>query len=142
LAARVAGDLRALGYKAAHLDGDRFRRRPGASPSQRLAQFRKVALTARKLERGGSFVLISLDDSYEGAARVIGPLYRNLIEVFLSTPIAVCEDRSRISPEPFKLTERLGPLTAARAIQLDTSRAAVKECAGRIMGILRNHVGA
>jgi adenylyl-sulfate kinase len=98
-AAALAERLTALGHRVAILDGDAVRARLspqlGFSRRDREANVLRVAQLARDAMDNGEIAICALispyRDSRERARAVIDPAV--FVEVFLDTPLAVCEAR-------------------------------------------------
>jgi adenylylsulfate kinase len=94
----VAQELRSLGYKAEILDGDVIRRNLasdlGFSKKDRDENVRRLGFVAHLLTRNGVIVLVSAISPYcairEEVRHRIG---NDFIEVFVNSPLEVCEQR-------------------------------------------------
>lgn len=96
LAERLYAELKSKGRNVEYLDGDRVRAaigNSGFSREERLRHLKIMGWTASLLESHGVTVIASFITPYEMARREIRSLCRNFIEVYVSTPIEVCEKR-------------------------------------------------
>src|SRR4051812_48834803 len=96
LARWVAGEMRAAGVPVEELDGDAIRARfpaLGFSREEREAHVKRVGAAASALEQNGVSVVASLISPYDESRRFVRGLCRNFVEVYVSTPIGVCERR-------------------------------------------------
>jgi len=92
----VADELRRQGYPVERLDGDALRRifpETGYSREARDAQVRRAGYLAARLEANGVFVVASFISPYRESRRFVRDLCRSFLEVYLSTPLDVCERR-------------------------------------------------
>lgn len=89
-------DLRARGFKVERLDGDAIRDifpNTGFSRAERDAHIRRVGYLASKLAENGVSVVASLVSPYRDSRDFVRNLCPNFVEVHISTPLAVCEQR-------------------------------------------------
>lgn len=99
LAQALADGLRAHAQGCCVLDGDALRqglnRDLGFSPADRAENMRRVAEVARLMSQAGLVVLVALISPYRKdralARHIIGP--EHFLEVYVDTPLAVCESR-------------------------------------------------
>ncbi len=99
LAQAVAQELHAHALRCFVLDGDVLRqglnRDLGYTPADRSENMRRVAEVARLMSQAGLVVLVALISPYRKdrtqARAIIGP--ENFLEVFVDTPLSVCEAR-------------------------------------------------
>jgi adenylylsulfate kinase len=92
----VADRLRKDGHPVEQLDGDAIRRvfpATGFSRTERDAHVKWVGYAASRLEHHGIFVVASFVSPYEAARRFVRGLCQNFVEVFVDTPLGVCEQR-------------------------------------------------
>ena len=78
------------------LDGDSVRsffKDTGFTRSERIRHLTSMGFIAAKLERNGTFVLASFITPYEEARDQIRSQCSNFIEVYVGTPLDVCEKR-------------------------------------------------
>nr|WP_239584285.1 adenylyl-sulfate kinase [Aquibacillus albus] len=98
LANEVEKRLVSLGHHTMLLDGDNVRhglnKNLGFKESDRVENIRRIAEVAKLMNDGGLITLTSFISPYESdrynARRIIGEEY---IEIFVSTPLEVCEER-------------------------------------------------
>lgn len=96
LAADVARRLTELGLPVEHLDGDRLRSMfpgTGFSHDQRDGHIRRIGFLASLLEKHGVFVVASLISPYAESRRAVREMCTDFVEIYLSTPLDVCEER-------------------------------------------------
>lgn len=142
LAQAWAEQLRLHGQSAAVLDGDQLRkgltRDLGFSSADRAENMRRVAEVAKLFNQAGVHALVALvSPTVEGrstARQIISP--DNFIEVFVSTPLAVCQQRDpkglyarAANQEQFGLTGVQAPYEAPDHANLviDTSQVSVAD---------------
>ena len=92
----VTKELKRLGYRVEALDGDGVREifpRTGYTKTDRDQHIRRVGFLASKLEQNGVFVVASFVSPYEESRQFVRSLCRNFVEVYVDTPLAVCERR-------------------------------------------------
>ena len=93
---RVGDELKRRGYRVEHLDGDSIRHifpNTGFTRPEREEHIKRVGYLASKLEQNGVFVVASFVSPYESSRRFVRDLCRTFVEVHVSTPLAVCEQR-------------------------------------------------
>jgi adenylyl-sulfate kinase len=152
LALALRRRLAAEGRPAYILDGDQLRlglnRDLGFSPADRAENIRRTAEVARLMNQAGLVVIAALISPYrrdrEAARGIIGP--EAFLEVYLSTPLAVCEVRD---PKGMYRRARSGELPAFTGISapyepperpdlaLDTSRLDPAPCVAALLQLLR-----
>src|SRR5207237_9869029 len=93
---RVADTLRAEGYNVEYLDGDAVRAifpNTGFTRPERDAHIRRVGFLASKLEEHGVIVIASFVSPYRESRDFVRSQCRSFVEVWVNTPIEVCEQR-------------------------------------------------
>jgi adenylylsulfate kinase len=153
LAGWVTDSLRRRGYRVEYLDGDAVRAvfpQTGFSRQDRVEHLRRIGFLAGTLERQGVFVIASFVSPYEEARRVVREQCQSFIEVYVNTPLEVCERRDvkglyakarrgEIAQftgvtDPYEPPERPD-------ITLDTSVLSVDDAGGRVLAHLeRSHL--
>ena len=148
IADRVRRGLQARGIKVERLDGDEIRAvfpdtgfdRPG-----RMAHIARVGYLASVLERNGICTVVSLISPYRAAREEVRRRCGRFIEVHVSTPLDVCEERD---VKGLYARSRRGEISGFTGIDdpyeapedpelsIDTSRLTVAESAAIVM----NHV--
>ncbi len=104
LATRSTEYLRNKGLQVQQLDGDKIREifpNTGFSREERDRHVRRVGHLAAMLEHNNVIVVAALISPYDETRRQVRGLCRNFIEVFVDTPLEVCEDR-----DPKKLYQK------------------------------------
>lgn len=151
LAVRVADTLRRKGCRVEYLDGDAVRAvfpQTGFSKADRVEHLRRVGFLAGTLERHGVFVVASFVSPYEEARQFVRRQCRNFVEVYVSTPLEVCERRDVKGLYARARRGEISDFTGVSApfeppsapeITVDTSALPVDEAAARIMTYLERH---
>jgi len=101
LAAAIATDLAGRGVPSRVLDGDEMRQGPnsdlGFSPADRGENIRRVAQTARLCCEQGLIAIVAVISPYRSGRRDARQLHIaagfHFVEVFVDTPLAICEQR-------------------------------------------------
>jgi adenylylsulfate kinase len=96
IAQTVYRNLQHTGQPVELLDGDQIRSlfpATGFSKLDREEHIRRIAFTASLLEKHGVTVIVSLISPYIGSRQFARSLCRNFVEIFVSTPIEICETR-------------------------------------------------
>jgi adenylylsulfate kinase len=96
LAEALLRKLQNLNCAVEHLDGDVIRQHfpnTGFSRKERNDHIERVGWAASLLEKNGIVVIASLVSPYQESRDFVRKLCRNFIEVYVSTPLAVCESR-------------------------------------------------
>jgi len=148
LSLQLGAALSARGTIAALLDGDALRRGPsrdlGFAPAERTEHVRRAAALARLLNDQGFVVIAALITPYRHeralARSIIGA--SRFVEVFVSTPLAVCEARD---PKGLYRQARAGELAGmtgvdapyerpiSPAIAVDTGGRTPAQCADELL---------
>jgi adenylylsulfate kinase len=92
LSRRIAKD----GLKVEHLDGESIRHIfPEVGYTEHDIDFhvKRVGYLASKLEQHGIFVIASFMSPYASSRKFVRNLCNNFVEVYVSTPLEVCEKR-------------------------------------------------
>jgi adenylylsulfate kinase len=149
----VAHALRRTGHPVEELDGDVIRAQfpaIGFTRIERDAHVKRVGRLASELEERGVSVVASLVSPYEESRRFARALCRNFIEVYVATPLAVCEQRD---VKGLYARARAGSIAHFTGIDdpyeppsgpdlvLDTSDLPIEEAGGRILDIVRRSIG-
>jgi len=96
LAEIVCSRLQSMYLPVRHLDGDSIRaatRNLGFTKPERIEHIKNVGNLAGRLEREGSFVVVSMISPYREARDYARAQCQNFIEVFVSTPLFECARR-------------------------------------------------
>lgn len=155
LAEWVAGKLRQRGYRVEYLDGDAVRAvfpQTGFSREERVEHLRRIGFLAGILERQGVFVVASFVSPYEEARQFVRKQCKSFVEVYVNTPLEVCERRDvkglyararRGEISQFTgVTDPFEPPSSPE-LTIDTSGVSVEEAGGRILAYLeRNYLRA
>ncbi len=140
-----------VGHACYVLDGDNIRHRLnndlGFSHKDRTENIRRIAEVARLMNDAGLIVITAFISPYrddrESARCIIGA--ENFVEIYVSTPIEICEARD---PKGMYKRARAGQLTeftgvnapyeppAVADMAIDTSSAPPSECAAKLLSVL------
>ncbi len=93
---KVYEHLKQQGVKVEHLDGDRVREifpKTGFSKEERNRHVKRVGFLASMLEKNGVTVLASFISPYRESRQFVRELCDNFVEVYVATPLKVCEQR-------------------------------------------------
>ena len=93
----VEKELRSQGLKVEVLDGDIIRENLtkglGFSKEDRDENIRRIGFVAHLLTRNGVIVLVSAISPYRAVREEVRARVGNFVEVYVSTPLEVCEER-------------------------------------------------
>lgn len=149
VAAWVADQLRAQGFRVEHLDGDVIRHvfpDTGFSRAERDAHVRRVGYLASRLETNGVFVVASFVSPYEDSRQFVRGLCSTFLEIYVATPLEVCEQRDA---HCLYARARRGEISNVTGINdpyeppsrpelvIDTSVLTVEEAGNRVINLLR-----
>jgi len=149
----VATELLAHGLQVEVIDGDVIRnylcKDLGFSKRDRDENIRRIAFVAQLLTRNGTVVLVSAISPYregrDGARRTIG----DFVEVYVSTPLSVCEVRD---PKDLYAKARSGKIQGftgiddpyepplAPEIICNTDRESTRESSSKVVASVLNHL--
>lgn len=144
--------FRKAGLSTELLDGDVVRqvfKDVGFSRVERLRHLASMGFVASELEKNGTFVLASFITPYEEARQMLRSVCKQFIEVYVSTPLAVCESRD---PKGLYQRARAGELTqftgisdvfekpVSPEITLDTSAQNIEQSVDVLIGQLKQQV--
>jgi len=93
---KVYARLKEEGYEVEHLDGDAVREvfpSTGFSKEERDNHVKKVGFIASLLQKHGVFVVASFISPYQDARDFVRDRCEDFTEVYISTPLDVCEAR-------------------------------------------------
>lgn len=156
IASRVEQRLHAQGYHTFMLDGDNIRhglnRDLGFTAEDRVENIRRVAEVARLMCDAGLIVLVSFISPFQAERRMARDLFAEgqFQEVFVDTPLAVCEQRD---PKGLYAKARAGEITnftgidspyetpEAPELHLQTQETEVDKLAGRVVEHLQSRLG-
>ncbi len=96
LAEGIFEAIKQRGMKVEHLDGDLVRDvfpRTGFSKEERDRHIRRIGFLASMLEKNGVFVVASFIAPYKESRDFVKERCKNYKEIYLSTPLEVCEQR-------------------------------------------------
>jgi adenylylsulfate kinase len=93
---KVFAELQNRDYEVEHLDGDAVREvfpTTGFSKKERDDHVKRVGFVASLLQKHGVFVVASFISPYQDARDFVRDMCEDFTEVFISTPLEVCEER-------------------------------------------------
>lgn len=96
LATALASRLQGRGFSVEHLDGDEVRKiipHLGFNREDRMAFLKQMAFLAARLEKNNVIVVASFVSPYVESRRFARSLCKNFFEIYLSTPLEICERR-------------------------------------------------
>lgn len=96
LAEKLYSELKKRGHRVEKLDGDTIRDlfpSTGFSEGERNEHVKRVGYLASILEKNGIFVICSFISPFESSRNFVRSICKNFIEVYVSTPIQICEER-------------------------------------------------
>lgn len=96
IASGLYDQLKRKGLKVEHLDGDVVRDifpRTGFSKEERDRHIRRIGFLASMLEKNGIFVIASFIAPYQDSRDFVKNICNNYIEIYVSTPLEICEQR-------------------------------------------------
>lgn len=97
IAKLVGEELRALGLKVEHLDGDQVRKHLckdlGYTKEDRDKNIERIAYVASLLTRNGVVTLVSVISPYRDARRLARKTIGRFVEVYTRCPLEVCAKR-------------------------------------------------
>ena len=149
LAMGVVEELLNMGKDVEHLDGDVVRSffpNTGFSQEERNAHIERIGYTASLLEEHGVVVVASFISPHQESRDKVRAICSEFIEVFLATPLSVCEERD---PKGLYKKAKLGEIKMFTGIDspyeqpwfpeitIDTSEETVEESVDYIMEYLR-----
>ncbi len=144
----VVKQLQALGHKVEHLDGDSVRAifpTTGFTRADRDAHVRRVGFLASRLEQHGVIVVASFVSPYVDARDAVRAMCRSFIEVYVNTPLEVCEARDvkglyakARRGEIANFTGISDPYEAPTQAELvvDTSKTSVDEATKQVLALI------
>ncbi|CAO1664963.1 sulfate adenylyltransferase subunit CysN [Salinicola sp. NYA28a] len=143
-----------MGYNTCLLDGDNVRhglcRDLGFSDEDRQENIRRIGEVAKLMVDAGMVTLVSFISPFRDDRRMIRNLVEDgeFIEVFVNTPLSVCEQRD---PKGLYRQARRGEISQFTGIsspyeapespevEIDTSAYDLEETVGRLIAALRRH---
>ena len=147
----VCTRLQSMYLPVRHLDGDNIRALTpnlGFTRLERIEHIKNVGNLAGKLERAGSFVVVSLISPYREARDYARAQCRNFIEVFVSTPLLECARRDIKGLYKRAIAGEIQDFTGISApyeppsrpnLAIDTLGVSPQSCADLILGYVRSY---
>jgi len=148
----LVNDLKILGHRVEHLDGDLVRKMfpgTGFSREERDRHIKRVGYLAALLEKHDVFVVASFISPYREARAFVRSQCNNFIEVYVSTPLEECEKRD---PKGLYKKARAGEITnftgiddpyeapESPEIEIDTTGITVADAVERILDYLTKSI--
>ena len=96
IAEALINNLKTLGHRVEHLDGDLVRTMfpgTGFTREERDRHVKRIGYLAAMLEKHDVFVVASFISPYQEARAFVRSQCKNFLEVYVSTPLAECEKR-------------------------------------------------
>ena len=96
IAEALINNLKTLGHRVEHLDGDLIRKifpGTGYTREERDRHVKRIGYLAAMLEKHDVFVVASFISPYREARAFVRSQCKNFLEVYVSTPLAECEKR-------------------------------------------------
>ena len=96
IAGEVYKFLKEKKYKVERFDGDAIRAifpSTGVDREERNNHIKRIGYLASLLERNGVIVVCSFISPYEESRKFVRELCNNFVEVYVSTPLEICEER-------------------------------------------------
>jgi adenylylsulfate kinase len=144
----LAENLKTLGHRVEHLDGDLVRKMfpgTGFTREERDRHIKRVGYLAAMLEKHDVFVVASFISPYREARAFVRSQCSNFVEIYVSTPLEECEKRD---PKGLYKKARTGEITNFTGIddpyespenpeiEIDTTGITVNEAVERILEYL------
>jgi adenylylsulfate kinase len=148
IAEALTDDLKNLGHRVEHLDGDLVRKMfpgTGFTREERDKHIKRVGYLAALLEKHEVCVVASFISPYREARAFVRAQCRHFIEVYVSTPLEECERRD---PKGLYKKARKGEISNFTGIsdpyeppenpeiEIDTTGLTVNETVGQILNKL------
>jgi len=148
---RVYEILDEQGYEVEHLDGDAIRNifpKTGFSQEERNAHIKRVGYLASRLQTHGVFVIGSFISPYREARDFVRNLCDDFTEIYVSTPLEVCEQRD---VKGLYAKARKGEITQFTGVDdpyeepenpeltIDTTDLSVEESVQKVLDFLSSH---
>jgi adenylylsulfate kinase len=152
ISVKVTEALVAAGHEVEHLDGDSVRAvfpATGFTKEERDAHVRRIGFLASRLEAHGVIVVASFVSPYRSARDEVRKMTRSFIEVFVDTPLAVCEARD---VKGLYAKARKGEIAHFTGISdpyeppeqpelvIDTTRTSVDDAAAQVLALVRQRM--
>ncbi|HLI62108.1 MAG TPA: sulfate adenylyltransferase subunit CysN [Terriglobales bacterium] len=151
----VATELLAYGLQVEVMDGDIIRthlcKDLGFSKQDRDENIRRIAFVAQLLTRNGTITLVSAISPYRAARDLARQMIGDFLEVYVSTPLAVCEVRD---PKDLYQKARAGKIRAFTGIDdpyepplnpeivCDTARESTRESSLKVVSAVLRYLSA
>jgi bifunctional enzyme CysN/CysC len=151
----VATELLAHGLQVEVIDGDIIRnylcKDLGFSKQDRDENIRRIAFVAQLLTRNGTVALVSAISPYRAARDKARRAIADFIEVYVSTPLSVCEIRD---PKGFYKMARSGKIRGftgiddpyepplAAEISCDTDRESTRESSSKVVAFVLRYLSS
>jgi len=146
----LAENLKTLGHRVEHLDGDLVRKMfpgTGFTREERDRHIKRIGYLSAMLEKHDVFVVASFISPYGEARAFVRSQCSNFIEVYISTPLEECEKRD---PKGLYKKARAGEITNFTGIddpyeppenpeiEINTTGISVEDAANMILNYLKS----
>ncbi|MGM0529579.1 MAG: adenylyl-sulfate kinase [Bacteroidota bacterium] len=145
IADELYNNLKRRGLKVEYLDGDKVRNifpKTGFSKEERDTHIKRIGFLASILEKNGIIVISAFISPYEEARQFVRNLCNNFVEIHVSTPLEVCQQRDPKGLYAKALKGEIKNFTGIDdpyeeplkpEIRIDTSNITVKEAVKQIL---------
>lgn len=152
LSEEVYKELMKKGIKTERLDGDTVRNifpKTGFTKNERNGHIKRVGYLASRMEKNGIFVVASFVSPYRESREFVRDLCKNVIEIYVSTPIEVCEKRDikglykkARNGEIENFTGINDPYEEPQnpEITIDTSKISIEKATKKVMKYINNKI--
>lgn len=150
LADALATKLRTLNIQVEQLDGDivrKFLPQLGFSREDRNQHIKQMALLAHLLEKNGITVVASFVSPYEESRKFVRENCKHYIEIYVATPLSLCEQRDVKGMYKKARAGQLNSFTgvddpyqvpASPELKIDTTGRDVADCVEQIINYLNS----
>jgi adenylylsulfate kinase len=151
----VAAELSARGLQVEVIDGDVIRKNLcsdlGFSKQDREENCRRIAFVSQLLTRNGIIVLVSAISPYRSAREAARKSIGHFIEVYVSTPLPVCERRDAKGLYKMARAGRLSGLTGiddpyeaplAPDIECNTEFTSTRDISSKVVAKILEHLSS
>jgi adenylylsulfate kinase len=153
IADAVGKEIRQRGMRVQVLDGDMVRttlcRGLGYSREDRDESVRRIAFVANLLTSHGVIVLVAAISPYRSTRAEIRKAIGNFVEVYVNTPLCICEARDTKGLYRRARSGELRNFTGIDApyevplvpdLRLDTSTVSLGECVSNVLVMVQNRI--
>lgn len=145
LALHIVEELQKKGRPVEHLDGDEIRKifpSIGFDRTSRNEHIRRMGFLAGRLEKHGIAVVASFISPYQESRDFVRKQCRDFIEVYLSTPVDICQKRDTKGLYKLALEGKIRDFTGVQEpyeppadpeLTLDTSKLSIEQSVCQIL---------